>query len=105
MAQGAGKKPSKPNMALPKGGNKGGGGGGGSTAKSKKQSGGIMKPQKAKSKSAADKSVRKYTAGMVAKTEQMLGARAGHLELIGKGRKKALADGDKIQKGGTRKFG
>jgi hypothetical protein len=35
----------------------------------------------------------------------MLGARAGHLELIGKGRKKAVADGDKIQKGGTRKFG
>ena len=93
MAQGAGKKSAKPNPGLTKSGPKA------------KKGGGIMKPQKAKNKTNADKLTKKYTAGMVAKTEQMLGARAGHLELIGKGRKKAVADGDKIQKGGTRKFG
>jgi len=86
-------KTAKPNPGLNK-----------SAAKSKKGTG-IMKPQKKHNKTAADKVTKKYTAGMVAQTEKMLGARAGHLELIGKGRKKQLADGDKIQKGGTRKFG
>lgn len=94
MAQGAVKKAAKPNPGLNKG-----------KTQAKKQSGGISKPQRAKTKSTADKLQKKYTAGMVAKTEQLLGARAGHLELIGKDRKKAQADGDKIQKGGTRKFG
>ncbi|KAL2159715.1 hypothetical protein VTH06DRAFT_2284 [Thermothelomyces fergusii] len=62
---------------------------------------GVTKPKKAK-KTTADKVQRKFTAGLVAKTEQMLGERAGHLELIGKGRTKG---GEKQFKGGSRKFG
>jgi hypothetical protein len=93
MAQGSGKKVTKPNPGLTKGGG----------TKAKKASG-ISKPQKAKSKSTADKITKKYSAGMVAKTEAMLGARAGHLELIGKGRDKK-GGGEKVHKGGSRKFG
>ncbi|KAI0896527.1 hypothetical protein F4806DRAFT_464835 [Annulohypoxylon nitens] len=63
---------------------------------------------KAKKSSAADKMQKKFAAGMVAKTEKLLGERAGHLELIGKGRLKGAdkekAEGDK-KKGGSRKFG
>ena len=59
------------------------------------------KVKKAKS-TKADKLQKKYTAGMVTKTEKLLGERAGHLELIGKG-KKASKDGK--TKGGSRKFG
>lgn len=43
---------------------------------------------------------KKYTAGLTAKTEAMLGQRAGHLELLGQGRKKgsgAPADKPKTQ--------
>ncbi|KAK0745195.1 hypothetical protein B0T21DRAFT_281489 [Apiosordaria backusii] len=94
MAQGAIKKTAKPNPGLTRA--KGSGGG------AKK----VNKPQKAKSKTSADKQQKKYTSGMVAKTELMLGARAGHLELIGKGRDKTkkgpAAEGTK---GGSRKFG
>ncbi|KAL7622798.1 hypothetical protein AAE478_006477 [Parahypoxylon ruwenzoriense] len=62
---------------------------------------------KSKKASSADKLQRKYSAGLVAKTEKLLGERAGHLELIGKGRVK---DGEakgkaKEGKGGSRKFG
>ncbi|OTB15126.1 hypothetical protein K445DRAFT_318514 [Daldinia sp. EC12] len=62
---------------------------------------------KAKSTSAADKLQKRLAAGLVAKTEKLLGERAGHLELIGKGRVK---DKDKAKeegktKGGSRKFG
>lgn len=62
---------------------------------------------KAKKGSAADKMQKKYAAGMVAKTEKLLGERAGHLELIGKGRTKGKDGEDKGEKtkGGTRKFG
>ncbi|KAI1211563.1 uncharacterized protein F4807DRAFT_458457 [Annulohypoxylon truncatum] len=61
---------------------------------------------KAKKASAADKMQKKFAAGMVAKTEKLLGERAGHLELIGKGRLKgAEKDGVDKKKGGTRKFG
>lgn len=95
MAQGAVKKAAKPNPGLNKSAGKAG---------PKKQVG-ISKPKKAKMKSTADKLQKKFTAGMVAKTEQMLGARAGHLELIGKGRKQAAADGVRVQKGGSKKFG
>ncbi|KAI1140261.1 hypothetical protein F5Y05DRAFT_310993 [Hypoxylon sp. FL0543] len=64
---------------------------------------------KAKKASAADKMQRKFAAGLVAKTEKLLGERAGHLELIGKGRLKG-ADKEKEKegqkaKGGSRKFG
>ncbi|OTA70091.1 hypothetical protein K449DRAFT_393113 [Hypoxylon sp. EC38] len=62
---------------------------------------------KAKKASAADKMRKKFAAGLVAKTEKLLGERAGHLELIGKGRVKG-ADKDKEgekAKGGSRKFG
>lgn len=72
----------------------------------------VAKPRKA---SSADKMLKKFSAGLAAKTEQLLGERAGHLELIGAGRKKkgaegsAAAAGDKgkkgAAKGGSRKFG
>ncbi|KAK4195166.1 hypothetical protein QBC40DRAFT_186487 [Triangularia verruculosa] len=94
MAQGAIKKAAKPNPGLTKA--KGSGGG------AKK----VNKPQKAKSKTSADKQRKRYTAGMTAKTELMLGARAGHLELIGKGRDKTKKGGVAGEvKGGSRKFG
>ncbi|EXJ73628.1 uncharacterized protein A1O5_03390 [Cladophialophora psammophila CBS 110553] len=57
-------------------------------------SGGITKkgsrtitPKKAKLLKQA-KINKKYTAGLTAKTEAMLGARAGHLEMLGQARKK-----------------
>lgn len=56
---------------------------------------------KAGSKAAKDKTNKKFTSGLTAKTEALLGERAGHLELIGKGKK-----GKKLtQKGGSKKFG
>ncbi|XXH03964.1 hypothetical protein Hte_010372 [Hypoxylon texense] len=64
---------------------------------------------KAKKGSTADKLQKRYAAGLVAQTEKLLGERAGHLELIGKGRTKGKdAEGGKgksTTKGGTRKFG
>ncbi|KAI1778109.1 hypothetical protein F4818DRAFT_438284 [Hypoxylon cercidicola] len=60
---------------------------------------------KAKKGSAADKLQKKYAGGLVAQTEKLLGERAGHLELIGKGRTKNK-DGEKgksTTKGGSRK--
>ncbi|OAL24286.1 hypothetical protein AYO20_10713 [Fonsecaea nubica] len=57
-------------------------------------SGGITKkgsrtitPKKAKLLKQA-KLNKKYTAGLTAKTEAMLGARAGHLEMLGQAKKK-----------------
>jgi hypothetical protein len=74
-------------------------------AKAKRQSkkgARVTKPQKPKSKTS--KELRKFTSGMVAKTEAMLGQKAGHLELIGKGKK--VAKEDKVgKKGGSKKFG
>ncbi|KAI8957395.1 hypothetical protein F5Y11DRAFT_339840 [Daldinia sp. FL1419] len=63
---------------------------------------------KAKSTSAADKMQQRLAAGLTAKTERLLGERAGHLELIGKGRLKGAEkdkDRDGKPKGGSRKFG
>lgn len=60
------------------------------------------KVKKPKASAKADKLRKKYTAGMVTKTEKLLGERAGHLELIGKGKK---AKKDDKTKGGSRKFG
>lgn len=50
-----------------------------------------------------DKMLKKFTSGLAGRTEALLGERAGHLELIGpgkKGKKKGLT-----VKGGTKKFG
>lgn len=91
MAQGAVKKTFKPNPSAK---------GGKSTARQAAKKGGVSKPKKPKT--TADKMQKKYTAGLVAKTEQMLGERAGHLELIGKGRKKGE---EQKFKGGSRRFG
>jgi hypothetical protein len=91
MAQGAVKKSAKP-APTGKGGKAGG--------KAQQKKAGVTKAKK--SKSTADKVQKKYTAGMAARTELMLGERAGHLELIGKGRKKGA---EKEFKGGSRKFG
>ncbi|KAI1380961.1 hypothetical protein F4677DRAFT_441291 [Hypoxylon crocopeplum] len=57
---------------------------------------------KSKKASTADKMQKKFSAGLVAKTEKLLGERAGHLELIGKGRVKG-ADKEKEGKS-LRKF-
>ncbi len=60
----------------------------------------VAKPKKAKS-SKAQKAIKKFSSGMIAQTEAMLGERAGHLELIGKGKK-----GERTaKKGGSKKFG
>ncbi|KAM0574625.1 hypothetical protein ACHAP6_008799 [Verticillium nonalfalfae] len=64
----------------------------------------VNKPQKAKANSAADKLQKKYCAGLITKTEKMLGERAGHLELIGKG-KKADKSEKGLNKGGSRRYG
>jgi hypothetical protein len=59
---------------------------------------------KAKRGSAADKLQRKLAAGITTKTERLLGERAGHLELIGPG-KKARGENKDVKKGGSKKFG
>ncbi|KAM0333322.1 hypothetical protein ACHAQA_001983 [Verticillium albo-atrum] len=64
----------------------------------------VNKPQKAKTNSAADKMQKKFCAGLIGKTEKMLGERAGHLELIGKG-KKADKSEKGLNKGGSRRYG
>lgn len=91
MAQGAVKKTPKPNPS---------GKGGKSGGKQQGKKGAVNKSKRPKT--TADKIQKKFTAGLIAKTEQMLGERAGHLELIGKGRKKGE---EQKFKGGTRKFG
>ncbi|KAJ9603557.1 hypothetical protein H2200_011743 [Cladophialophora chaetospira] len=89
MAQGLVKKPSKP-------------------VSTKATSGGITKkgsrtitPKKAKLVKQA-KLNKKFTAGLTAKTEAMLGARAGHLELLGQGKKKGDKKGKEAGKGGKK---
>ena len=90
MTQGAIKKTSKPAFAVkPK-------------RNQPKQSGRVVKPKKAKS-SAADRVTKKFSSGLILKTEAMLGERAGHLELIGKGKKGGKTEASK--KGGSKKFG
>lgn len=86
MVQGAVKPSSRPKAAKP--------------THSKKQASRVTKPKK--TKAAADKAHKKFTAGLTAKTEALLGERAGHLELIGKGKK---ADKKVTVKGGSKKFG
>jgi hypothetical protein len=69
-------------------------------AHSKRQAAKITKPKK--KAPSADKVHRKFTSGMAARTEALLGERAGHLELIGKGKKAETKTG---QRGGSKKFG
>lgn len=87
MAQGQVKKPFK------------------STAKASSSSSGVTKkgsrtitPKKAKLLKQA-KINKKYTAGLTAQTEAMLGERVGHLEMLGHGRKKGA--GAQKGKGGA----
>lgn len=75
MAQGLIKKPSKPAAASK------------SSAGLTKKGRGTVTPKKAKLLKQA-KINKKYTVGLTAKTEAMLGERVGHLELLGHGRKK-----------------
>ncbi|KAK5987187.1 hypothetical protein PT974_11308 [Cladobotryum mycophilum] len=68
---------------------------------SKRQASKVAKPKK--TKVSLDKVNKKFTSQMAVKTEALLGERAGHLELIGKGNKgknKKLT-----QRGGSKKFG
>ena len=69
---------------------------------SKRQASKVSKNNK-KSTTSAEKIQKKFNAGLTARTEALLGERAGHLELIGtkkKGAKKGLQT-----KGGSKKFG
>ncbi|KAL2891785.1 putative kinetochore protein [Ceratocystis lukuohia] len=90
MAQGAIKKvsarpPPKANKATKKG----------AAAKT-------SKPKKLKT--SHEKLQRKFAGALVAKTEKLLGERARHLEMIGKGKKTAPEDRLNA-KGGSKKFG
>lgn len=91
MAQGAIKKSTKPAAAK--------------ATHSKKQASKVTKASNAGKKSGGKNSInkahRKFTSGMAAQTEALLGERAGHLELIGKGKKAKKA----TNKGGSKKFG
>ncbi|KAK3325835.1 hypothetical protein B0H66DRAFT_140453 [Apodospora peruviana] len=103
MAQGGVKKNATPNPR------KEGKAGGARLQNKRGGQGAVSKPKKAKGTS-ADKMQKKLSAGLVARTEAMLGEKAGHLELIGKGRKKTgekAADDKKkkLSQGGSRKFG
>lgn len=89
MAQGAIKKSAKPQT--------------GKASKSAPKKSGVLKQKRAKT--SADKLQRKYSAGLVAKTEKLLSERAGHLELLGKSKKGEKTADTKKQKGGSRKFG
>lgn len=91
MAQGAVKKGVKQTSAK----------GGKGAARQQAKKSGVSKSKKAKT--TADKFAKKYTSGLITQTEAMLGERAGHLELIGKGNRgknKAATF-----KGGSRRFG
>lgn len=47
---------------------------------------------------------KKFTAALVGRTEKLLGERAGHLELVGKGKK--TEEGERVSgKGGTKRYG
>ena len=65
-----------------------------------KKGGRSITPKKAKLLKQA-KINKKYTTGLTAKTEAMLGERAGHLEMLGQGKKKkGGAEKDKGRSGG-----
>ncbi|OCT52946.1 hypothetical protein CLCR_11050 [Cladophialophora carrionii] len=101
MAQGQLKKPSKPSKSSTSSSS--------SNSNSKATSGKITKkgsrtitPKKASLVRQA-KLNKKFTAGLTAKTEAMLGARAGHLEMLGQG--KGGKKGQKGQNTGSSKRG
>ncbi|KAK5628610.1 hypothetical protein RRF57_004325 [Xylaria bambusicola] len=94
MAQGVPKKTSKP--ALSSRANK---------PQPPKKGARVIKAKKGKGSSAADKLQRKLAAGITNKTERLLGDRAGHLELIGPGKKARGEKDAAVKKGGSRKFG
>lgn len=48
---------------------------------------------------------KKFTSGLTAQTEKMLGERAGHLEMIGQGRKKEISSKEHLGKKGGGKPG
>lgn len=58
-----------------------------------------VKPRKNAKAAQMAKMNKKFTAGLTAQTEKMLGERAGHLEMIGKGRSKSGAGGEKGKQG------
>lgn len=87
MAQGAVKKLGRPTPAK--------------VTHSKKQASKVNKSKG--TKKSVDKVHKKFTSGMTARTEALLGERAGHLELLGKGNKKK--DKKTEYKGGSKKFG
>ncbi|KAI1177151.1 hypothetical protein F4777DRAFT_577205 [Nemania sp. FL0916] len=101
MAQGAVKKTSKATSTSTSRANK---------PQPPKKGARITKAKKGKGSSAADKLQRRLAAGITAKTERLLGERAGHLELIGPGKKARMNKDGKGKdegkaKGGSRKFG
>ncbi|PFH60296.1 hypothetical protein XA68_11179 [Ophiocordyceps unilateralis] len=73
---------------------------GGGVGKGKKK-----KKQKAAAAAAADKAHRKFTAGLTAKTEQLLGERVGHLELLAKPPTGKVTGKKAGGGGGSKKFG
>ncbi|CAJ0539627.1 Ff.00g071470.m01.CDS01 [Fusarium sp. VM40] len=77
---------------------------------SKRQASKVHKPKT--TKASIDKVHKKFTSGLTARTEALLGERAGHLELLGQKKKKAdqKKDGKRPDKrttikGGSKKFG
>ncbi|CAK7268740.1 hypothetical protein SEPCBS119000_003217 [Sporothrix epigloea] len=59
-----------------------------------------------KAHASTGKIMKKFSSGLAAKTEAMLGDRAGHLELIGPGKKKGVdRKSDKAHQAGSRRFG
>jgi hypothetical protein len=84
MAQGLLKKASKPSASASK-----------SSSGITKKGSRTFAPRKAKLVKQA-KLNKKFTSGLIAKTEAMLGARAGHLEMLGQGKKKKGADAKEV---------
>ncbi|KAJ6443302.1 interferon-induced GTP-binding protein Mx2 [Purpureocillium lavendulum] len=68
---------------------------------SKRQASKVAKPKK--NKAGIDKAHKKFTSGLTAKTEALLGERAGHLELLGGKTKRT--DKKATTKAGSKKFG
>ncbi|CAK7234899.1 hypothetical protein SCUCBS95973_009089 [Sporothrix curviconia] len=59
-----------------------------------------------KAHASTGKIMKTFSSGLAAKTEAMLGDRAGHLELIGPGKKKGVdRKSDKAHQAGSRRFG
>ncbi|KAF2093774.1 hypothetical protein NA57DRAFT_80772 [Rhizodiscina lignyota] len=84
MAQGQIKKPSKPSKK--------------STNPASKRGARVIKPKKA-SLIQKQKLVKKHTSGLTAMTERSLAQKAGHLEMLGGGKKAAKGTDKKGKKG------